>query len=562
MARTRRPPRQRLPSRSQSRSPISPPPASNSRARQGHANGGANMSDSHVPTAENLVVLEVPDSPLSAAPSSDEYRPSRDVKAKSKKKRTVRTKVASSHEESQPKRVRRAPSSVDEVGFPLDQGLQAEMNKGVSRTAQAEDSPVTQTQDKPGQAQAEDEDESMTMGKSGQAGYNIMPQPAHTAVLPTPPPNSAHNTPRTTNMPPPQYVPARKATIPTPTPQPKPTPRHVAPYTTHIVRPDPPVRQNTTTHYPHGVLSGGMLLDLLTQLTQLTCHPAPYDYHLFAWLQKHYLDPFGTVDRLDGIVVKTYIHNVLIRRAHTRFVALLGENAVGQRLWVPGLEPRYTDLPGRLQGRKKSTTEAAVALELDMPVDMEGEWKGKVWMGRWEAAEMYANGEGKKGVCEGHFEDERGCQRVIWRDGEADAAGSTTGAEAVKGEQRVRDSESSADVEMSDNVQLEQESNDGAAEMRNNVESEGTNIHVGSSNTVDLETDNDVDAETSNNVQDGNTPATHVGPNNTPHAGPSNTAEQQTEKKQPEPFRASDADDLAAQYTAFYESLRAQGYRI
>lgn len=568
---------------------MSPPPGPHSRAQQQgqrHANGVANVSDSHVPTAGNSFSLEVPDSPLSAVPSSDgdneedDCRLSLHVEAKLKKKRAVRTKVVSSHEEPEPKRVRRAPSSGNEGGVYFDERVQAEMSKGVWGTGQAADGLVTE--DKPVQAQAEDEGESMAQDKRGQAededesmaqdkpvqaGYNIMPQPAHTAVLLTPQPKATHIKPRTTNMPPPQSIPARKATTPTPTPQPKPTPRHVAPFTTHIVRQDPPIRQNTTTHYPHGVLSGGMLLDLLTQLT---CHPSPYDYRLFAWLQKHYLAPFGTVDRLDGLVVKTYMHNVLIRRAHICFLALLGADAAGQRLWVPGLEPRYTDWAGTKQAQQKSATEAAVALELDMPVDMEGEWKGEVWMGRWEASEMYARGEGKKGICEEHFKDERGWERVVWRDGGAEGAGSTTGAEVVKGEQRGRHSESSADVEMSDDVELKQESN-WDAEMLNTVEPERNNIHP-ELNTVDPQTDN-VEPETSTSVQQGNPPSTNVGPSNTANAGPRTTLEQQStalqqqqqqqpKKKQPEPFRAADADDLAAQYTEFYESLRAQGYRI
>jgi hypothetical protein len=65
--------------------------------------------------------------------------------------------------------------------------------------------------------------------------------------------------------------------------------------------PDPQYRQyDGEEQWPNGVLSGGMVIDLLECLSASTRTP---DYALFLWLKAHYVEPFGRIERLDGLVV-------------------------------------------------------------------------------------------------------------------------------------------------------------------------------------------------------------------------------------------------------------------
>lgn len=65
--------------------------------------------------------------------------------------------------------------------------------------------------------------------------------------------------------------------------------------------PAPSVRQNAEKRWPHGVLSGGTVIDMLEYLSQTG---TGRNYVYVRWLLKEYILPFGRIDRLDGLVVK------------------------------------------------------------------------------------------------------------------------------------------------------------------------------------------------------------------------------------------------------------------
>jgi hypothetical protein len=65
-------------------------------------------------------------------------------------------------------------------------------------------------------------------------------------------------------------------------------------------KPQPNLRRNGEKKWPHGVASGGTVTDMLEylSLTKVTS-----DYGIVLWLNAHYIEPFGRIERLDGLVV-------------------------------------------------------------------------------------------------------------------------------------------------------------------------------------------------------------------------------------------------------------------
>lgn len=57
--------------------------------------------------------------------------------------------------------------------------------------------------------------------------------------------------------------------------------------------------------WPLGVLSGGTVIDMLEYLSQTT---RTSDYALTLWLEKHYIKPFGRIDRMDGLIITNELH--------------------------------------------------------------------------------------------------------------------------------------------------------------------------------------------------------------------------------------------------------------
>jgi hypothetical protein len=69
--------------------------------------------------------------------------------------------------------------------------------------------------------------------------------------------------------------------------------------------PNPMPRQSGVPKWSHGVLSGGVVIDMLECLSMTT---RTTDYELILWLQAHYIEPFGRIERLDGLVVTEEKH--------------------------------------------------------------------------------------------------------------------------------------------------------------------------------------------------------------------------------------------------------------
>ncbi|KAH7392798.1 hypothetical protein BKA66DRAFT_606758 [Pyrenochaeta sp. MPI-SDFR-AT-0127] len=166
----------------------------------------------------------------------------------------------------------------------------------------------------------------------------------------------------------------------------------------HIVKPSPETRQKQTTFWVHGVLSGGMLIDILEYLSATQ---RPIDWGLSLWLQENYIAPFGRVERLDGLVVASMQHRDMITLAHEWYIDFTGERAKVQRLWVPGLEPTYN------MNREKSLKLPSPPRRFEQTV--------------WRASDMYyQNGveRKRKGRSLGEWKDELGWERKIWMAGQ------------------------------------------------------------------------------------------------------------------------------------------------
>jgi hypothetical protein len=65
------------------------------------------------------------------------------------------------------------------------------------------------------------------------------------------------------------------------------------------------LRQRGETKWPHGVIAGGTLIDMLEYLN-VTIRTS--DHALVLWLHAHYIEPFGRIERLDGLVVNDDKH--------------------------------------------------------------------------------------------------------------------------------------------------------------------------------------------------------------------------------------------------------------
>ncbi|KAF2826276.1 hypothetical protein CC86DRAFT_292942, partial [Ophiobolus disseminans] len=163
--------------------------------------------------------------------------------------------------------------------------------------------------------------------------------------------------------------------------------------TIHVPQHDTAKRQNEQKKWPNGVLWGRRIIDIIECLSTTG---EIYDYEVALWLRTHYVEPFGRIDGLDGLVVTEKEHLDPLLLAYERFINIEGKLALAQRLWVPGLEPiqqtphqcfKFPELPG-LSERKK-----------------------------WRAGEAFVkNGltVQQRGTCEGGWRDERNWKRMIW----------------------------------------------------------------------------------------------------------------------------------------------------
>jgi hypothetical protein len=176
------------------------------------------------------------------------------------------------------------------------------------------------------------------------------------------------------------------------------------------------LQQNGAPGRPHGVASGGTVIEMLECLSTTT---RTSDYKLILWLQTHYIDPFGRIERLDGLVVteskdmcvsssfhlpdttepctNPTISSEDLDLAYERYIEVQGSRTRAQKLWVPGLEPTYRTYT--------SDVESIPALPRHT------EYK------KWRASDMYYN-DGievkRKGKFECNWTDERKWDRTIW----------------------------------------------------------------------------------------------------------------------------------------------------
>ncbi|KAF1844635.1 uncharacterized protein K460DRAFT_95438 [Cucurbitaria berberidis CBS 394.84] len=163
----------------------------------------------------------------------------------------------------------------------------------------------------------------------------------------------------------------------------------------HIAKPGPKMRQNGSTNWPHGVLAGGIVIDILEHLSGTS---RQRDWSIALWLQEHYIIPFGRVERLDGLIVGSMDDMDMIHLAHERYVELIGLRVTVQRLWVPGLEPTYIE-----PGSRGPVQVPALPTRFQQIV--------------WRASDMYSrNGiqVPRKGQSAGEWTDELGWDRKIW----------------------------------------------------------------------------------------------------------------------------------------------------
>jgi hypothetical protein len=173
-------------------------------------------------------------------------------------------------------------------------------------------------------------------------------------------------------------------------------------------------RQNAV--WPHGVASGGTIIDMLECLSTTT---RTSDYELVLWLQTHYIEPFGRIERLDGLIVtepkdmcvsssfhlpdttRPYadptISSEILYIAYEHYIEVQGLRTRAQGLWVPGLEPTYRTYT--------NSVESIPALPRHT------EYK------KWGASDMYyKNGieVKRKGKFRCNWTDERNWDRTIW----------------------------------------------------------------------------------------------------------------------------------------------------
>ncbi|EAT91297.2 hypothetical protein SNOG_01648 [Parastagonospora nodorum SN15] len=157
----------------------------------------------------------------------------------------------------------------------------------------------------------------------------------------------------------------------------------------------PILRRNGETKWPHGVASGGTVTDMLEHLslTKITS-----DYAIVIWLQAHYIEPFGRIERLDGLVVNDEPNRVNLEHAYERYVSVLGGFTRDQKLWVPGLEPTN---PLRRHGGKVTIPETPLNIEYK----------------DWRASEIFSkNGHEvmRKSKFESSWTDANRWSRTIW----------------------------------------------------------------------------------------------------------------------------------------------------
>ncbi|KAI5380834.1 hypothetical protein J4E82_000031 [Alternaria postmessia] len=110
---------------------------------------------------------------------------------------------------------------------------------------------------------------------------------------------------------------------------------HVSSPPGYIRHPGPTRRQSDTNDWPHGVLSGGVLIRFLEDLSRSSRRD---HWQVCTWLE-NFAARFGRFHNLDGLVVTNAQDMHMLMLAHKVWLETKSIPAEGDIFWVPGLEP-------------------------------------------------------------------------------------------------------------------------------------------------------------------------------------------------------------------------------
>jgi hypothetical protein len=98
----------------------------------------------------------------------------------------------------------------------------------------------------------------------------------------------------------------------------------------------PLVRQSFEERWPYGVISGGIVIRMLEDLSRssLSSH-----WQVCIWLDS-FAARFGRFHNSDGLIAVDAQETYMLMLARRIWIDFIGENAEGDTFWVTGLEPR------------------------------------------------------------------------------------------------------------------------------------------------------------------------------------------------------------------------------
>lgn len=160
-------------------------------------------------------------------------------------------------------------------------------------------------------------------------------------------------------------------------------PRAVAPYIPPAIR-----YHGITNEWPHGVISGDVLIDMIRFFAQI---PQSLCWTSVVWMMTIYIIPFVRIERTDAIIVEREEDATILRKIYNVMGTMLSSR--NQLLWVPGLEPTYR------------TQRLQVFKAIPVPNDLRSRLR-LIKMG----PPQY-----RGGICHGKFTDMLGVERMLWQ---------------------------------------------------------------------------------------------------------------------------------------------------
>ncbi|KAF2710961.1 hypothetical protein K504DRAFT_453984 [Pleomassaria siparia CBS 279.74] len=173
--------------------------------------------------------------------------------------------------------------------------------------------------------------------------------------------------------------------------QPTEAPKWVPPTEHVVVEREPRVRAIDMTRtesgqggadlWQHGIVQGGIILDMIEYL-RTESSAIESDQTLSHWLETLYIRPFATVNRLDGLVVRSALDMSILIHAHSRYTSIFpmpeDSHLPPRRLWVPGWEPTYV-LPPRPREQVLKPVVDKAPRGVFVRLEMGGQRQGKCW---------------------------------------------------------------------------------------------------------------------------------------------------------------------------------------